>query len=197
VTGTGQDLPADQSRRRRSTVRRGVTIGAIVVLVVVLVVGAAALWPFVFPSSDEPFTDGPVVALGGNEARVERAAGIVEASASERPLVLSAGSIEAGAELGIGCDPPAVLCVEPRPSNTFGEARMVAAMAADHGWREVTVVTDPFHLTRSRLLFRRCLDVPVRVVASDTDAPFPGGRLARPARELASATASFVVHWDC
>jgi uncharacterized SAM-binding protein YcdF (DUF218 family) len=164
---------------------------------VVLVAGATALWPFVFPSSDEPFAGGPVVALGGNEARVERAAGIVETSTSERALVLSAGSIEAGEELGIACDPPAVLCVQPRPNNTFGEARMISAMVAVHGWDEVTVVTDPFHLTRSRLLFRRCLDVPVRVVASDTDAPFPGGRLARVARELASATASFVVQRDC
>jgi uncharacterized SAM-binding protein YcdF (DUF218 family) len=159
--------------------------------------GLLALWPFAFPTSDEPFDDGPVVALGGNEARVTRAADLVEGASNPRVLVLSAGSIDAGRMLGIDCDPPRVRCVDPQPSNTFGEAVMVDAMVAEHGWEQVTVVTDPFHLTRSRLLFRRCLEVPVRLVATETDAPFPGGRLPRAVRELTSAAASFVVQRDC
>jgi uncharacterized SAM-binding protein YcdF (DUF218 family) len=170
---------------------------ALLAVVVVLVGLLAALWPFLFPTSDEPFPDGPVIALGGNVARVSTSAELVDGADELRELVLSAGSIGAAAKLGIACDPPAVQCVSPAPMNTFGEAILVDRMVADHGWERVTVVTDPFHLTRTRLLFRRCLDVPVRVVGTDTDDPFPTGRLFRASRELASATASFVVQRDC
>jgi uncharacterized SAM-binding protein YcdF (DUF218 family) len=169
----------------------------LLVLAVVLVAVSVALWPFLFPTSDEPFVDGPVVALGGNEARVTASAELVDAADEPRELVLLADSIVAAAELGIACDPPAVHCVFPEPMNTFGEAILVDRMVGDRGWKQVTVVTDPFHVTRSRLLFHRCLDVPVRVVAIETDDPFPTGRLFRASRELASATASFVVQRDC
>jgi uncharacterized SAM-binding protein YcdF (DUF218 family) len=163
----------------------------------VLLVFLVALWPFLFPTSDAPFHDGPVVALGGTEVRVTTSAELLDAVGGRRELVLSAESVAHGEGLGIDCDPPAVHCVHPEPRNTFGEAILVDRMVGDRGWEQVTVVTDPFHVTRSRLLFRRCLDVPVRVVATETDDPFPTGRLFRASRELASATASFVVQRDC
>jgi uncharacterized SAM-binding protein YcdF (DUF218 family) len=186
-------MQAEPRTRRRSTWVRAVTV----VGVLVLFCGVFAAWPFLFPTSDEPFYDGPIVALGGNPARVATAAELAAATTPPREVVLLADAIDAGEELGLACDPPRVHCVYPDPVNTFGEAILVDEMAGERGWDRVTVVTDPFHLTRSRLLFDRCLDVPVRLVASDTDDPFPTGRLFRAARELASAAASFVVQRGC
>jgi uncharacterized SAM-binding protein YcdF (DUF218 family) len=177
--------------------RRYVAVLVPPVVLVLLLGAAAALWPFVFPSGDEPFGDGPVVALGGNVPRVERAVAIVDETGAPRPLVLSAGSIEAGRQLGIACRPPEVLCIEPVPHNTYGEARTVAVLQGEHGWANVTAVTDPFHLTRSRLLFERCVDVPVRVVVSGPETRSRPHRLLVAVRELASAAASFVVQRSC
>jgi uncharacterized SAM-binding protein YcdF (DUF218 family) len=49
-----------------------------------------------------------------------------------------------------------VICFEPRPFSTRGEARAVAALARRHGWTKLVVVTSTFHVTRARMLFRRC-----------------------------------------
>jgi uncharacterized SAM-binding protein YcdF (DUF218 family) len=49
-----------------------------------------------------------------------------------------------------------VLCFQPNPFSTQGEARAVARLARAHGWSRVVVVTSTFHVTRARMLFRRC-----------------------------------------
>jgi uncharacterized SAM-binding protein YcdF (DUF218 family) len=49
-----------------------------------------------------------------------------------------------------------VLCFSAVPYNTRGEARTVSRLAREHRWRSVVVVTSTFHVTRARMLFRRC-----------------------------------------
>jgi uncharacterized SAM-binding protein YcdF (DUF218 family) len=49
-----------------------------------------------------------------------------------------------------------VICFEPRPFSTRGEARAIGRLARQHGWNAVVVVTSTFHVTRARMLFRRC-----------------------------------------
>jgi uncharacterized SAM-binding protein YcdF (DUF218 family) len=49
-----------------------------------------------------------------------------------------------------------VLCFEPRPFSTQGEARTIARLARERGWSRVVVVTSTFHVTRARMLVRRC-----------------------------------------
>jgi hypothetical protein len=166
--------------------------------VLALLGAGVALWPFLFPTSDDPFGEGPIVALGGNPSRPATAVELATASEPPRPLVFSSTAIvEARRDHGVACDPPAVSCMHPQPVNTYGEALGVAELVEDHGWSQVTVVTSPHHVTRTRLLFRRCLDVPVRVVASDEPPPAPLVRARLAVRELASAAASFVVQRGC
>jgi uncharacterized SAM-binding protein YcdF (DUF218 family) len=59
-----------------------------------------------------------------------------------------------------------VLCFDAVPYSTRGEARTVARIARDQGWKSVVVVTSTFHVTRAKLLFRRCLEIPVFVVGT-------------------------------
>ncbi|MHB8468474.1 MAG: YdcF family protein [Gaiellaceae bacterium] len=49
-----------------------------------------------------------------------------------------------------------VLCFEAKPYSTRGEAETVARIAAARGWTSIVVVTSTFHVSRARLLFRRC-----------------------------------------
>jgi uncharacterized SAM-binding protein YcdF (DUF218 family) len=61
-----------------------------------------------------------------------------------------------------------VICFDPLPYSTQGEARAVHRLAAKLRWRSVVVVTSTFHVTRAKLLFRRCLDIPVFVVGASS-----------------------------
>jgi hypothetical protein len=177
------------SRRARWV---GVSVATILVLTLVL-----AIVPFLFPRSDLPFEQGPVVALGGNPARAVTAADIVEDPAARRPLLLSAWQETDSRATGLRCQAEGITCVDPVPVITYGEARVVGELARQHGWTQVTVVTSEHHVTRSRLLFERCVDVPVAVLAGPRDEHRWPARILRAFRELTSASVSFLVHRDC
>jgi hypothetical protein len=49
-----------------------------------------------------------------------------------------------------------VLCFTAHPFSTQGEARTVAKLARANGWHRLVVVTSTYHVTRARMLFRRC-----------------------------------------
>ena len=59
------------------------------------------------------------------------------------------------------------LCLRPQPDNTRAEARAVAGLVESRRWQKVVVVTSSFHVTRSRLLFRRCLDAEVSMMGGE------------------------------
>jgi uncharacterized SAM-binding protein YcdF (DUF218 family) len=62
----------------------------------------------------------------------------------------------------------AVVCFEARPYSTRGEAETVARLAARRHWRRVVVVTSNFHITRARMLFRRCYHGSLWMVPAST-----------------------------
>jgi uncharacterized SAM-binding protein YcdF (DUF218 family) len=51
-----------------------------------------------------------------------------------------------------------VLCFHSEPSTTRGEARAIAGMAEQHGWRSVILVTTPDQASRATLRASRCYD---------------------------------------
>jgi uncharacterized SAM-binding protein YcdF (DUF218 family) len=58
------------------------------------------------------------------------------------------------------------VCFDAVPFSTQGEARTIARLARERGWRSVVVVTSRFHVTRAHMLFRRCLELPLYVVGT-------------------------------
>jgi uncharacterized SAM-binding protein YcdF (DUF218 family) len=157
-------------------------LGAVAVILAVGVGFVGRL--FSSPASAEPFDDGPIVVLGGGGP--ERLATAMAIRGDDRRLLLvSAEAIERFEAAGGSCDDAEVACLLPEPPTTHGEARTVGALARQLGWPHVTVVTSDFHTTRTRLLFDRCVDVPVVVVPASTD-PDLGERLYRIARETAA-----------
>jgi uncharacterized SAM-binding protein YcdF (DUF218 family) len=59
-----------------------------------------------------------------------------------------------------------VTCFQPHPATTRGEAEQVRDMARQHGWTSVVVVTSTYHVSRARMIFERCLDGTLYVVAA-------------------------------
>ncbi|TMM14718.1 MAG: hypothetical protein E6F98_03520, partial [Actinobacteria bacterium] len=49
-----------------------------------------------------------------------------------------------------------VICFQATPYSTRGEAETVTRLAERDGWNRLVVVSSTYHLTRARMLFRRC-----------------------------------------
>lgn len=49
-----------------------------------------------------------------------------------------------------------IICFNPIPGNTRGEAEFASRLARQHGWHSVVLVTTAQQNTRARLLMRRC-----------------------------------------
>lgn len=65
------------------------------------------------------------------------------------------------------CARPRAVCFRANPFTTRGEAEHVGRLAAARGWRTLLIVTSTYHVTRARLLYDRCVDGRVDVVAAD------------------------------
>jgi uncharacterized SAM-binding protein YcdF (DUF218 family) len=145
-----------------------------------------------WPRDDIPDEPDAIVVLGG--VGIERAQlGIELSERYDAALVLSSSAGWFAWHLGVRCGEDA-LCIKPDPESTVGEARAVAALAAEHGWRHVTVVTSDFHTTRSRLLFRQCLGDAVSVVGARS---LEGRGVGAYAREAVGVLAGQTVRRAC
>lgn len=99
----------------------------------------------------------PSAALRG---RMQRAVALYRQGFAPRIVVTGgvgdAGIAEAavmqGIAVGLGV-PEAAIVLEPGATRTVESARAVGAICRNAGWRSVIVVSDPFHLWRSALLF--------------------------------------------
>ena len=76
------------------------------------------------------------------------------------PVVVRSTTAERAAA---GClsdlaDTVTVMCIHPEPYTTRGEARAIAALAAEHGWRSMILVTTRDQAWRARVRVSRCFD---------------------------------------
>jgi uncharacterized SAM-binding protein YcdF (DUF218 family) len=141
----------------------------VAVAVVVLFVGASVrlfVWP---PTSSVPARADAVALLsGGAGDRLPTAQRLVARGVAP-VLVIPNGRDPKWAAANHLCNqrqPFEVLCPDPAPNTTRGEAEVIGRLAADRRWRRVVVVTSRYHVTRAGMLVRRCVDGSVSVVAS-------------------------------
>jgi len=59
-----------------------------------------------------------------------------------------------------------VICFQPDPTTTRGEAEEFGRLARQHNWHSVLVVTSVYHVSRARLIVDRCMPGTVRMVAT-------------------------------
>lgn len=132
-----------------------------------------ALYLFVWPSQDDPRRAAAIIVLAGDGAhRFPRALELARAGVAP-VLVVSDGAHSDWAPARKLCAHPRghgfrVICLRPAPYSTRGEARGALELAERYRWRSLLVVTSTYHLFRSRLLFKRCLDGHARVYATGT-----------------------------
>jgi uncharacterized SAM-binding protein YcdF (DUF218 family) len=126
---------------------------------------ALDIYLFLTPRLDRPAHDDAVIVLAGDRTpRLDRGLTLIRAGVA-RTLVISDGHDPHWPAANRLCDHGLggvrVICFRPRPYSTRGEARRFARLARENAWRSVAVTTSTFHVTRARMLFRRC--VPGRV----------------------------------
>jgi len=59
-----------------------------------------------------------------------------------------------------------VICFQPSPATTRGEAEEIGRLAKAHHWTSIMVVTSIYHVSRARLIVERCLPTRVEMVAA-------------------------------
>lgn len=59
-----------------------------------------------------------------------------------------------------------VICFQPSPRTTQGEAEEIGRLAAQRHWRSIIVVTSKYHISRARLIVDRCVSGRVLMVAA-------------------------------
>lgn len=142
-------------------------------LALVLLWLAACFLVVVEPSVNRPVHSDAILVLGPPlvDGRLDEALRLAEAGYAGT-VAISIGW-DKGRRKIAACanDNPAyqVICFEPSPPTTRGEAEEIGDLARAHHWSSVLVVTSRYHVSRARLIVRRCMPGTVRVVGVRSD----------------------------
>lgn len=153
---------ADQGGKRRRFFRAGRRrwlIAAAVLVAFVLV----TVRLFVFPARGAPAHVGAIVLLAGDGNTYGTALGLAREGRASA-LVVSTGRLGFGGPCPSRTSAPMVICFQPNPGNTRGEAQYIGKLAARYHWNSVVLVTPPTQDTRARLLVKRCFSGSVYVI---------------------------------
>ena len=128
---------------------------------------------FVFPARGMPAQVDAIVTLDGPAYSSRLATALRLAHERRAPTLL----ISLGTKLsGPSCPPPVpdvkVICFNPSPATTQGEAEFAGRLARQDHWKSVALVTVAPQDTRARLRMSRCFSGRIYVVA----APLPIGQ---------------------
>lgn len=134
-------------------------------LIFVLAFAAATARLLVWPVQGMPARAGAIVMLAGPGDRLPVA---VRLASEHRAsvLVVSRGHLGYGGPCPSAIAGVTIICFDPDPSNTRGEAEFVSRLARERGWRSLALVTTPEQDTRARLLMHRCYAGSVYVVTA-------------------------------
>jgi len=122
------------------------------------------------PSVNKPVRSDAILVLGPPlvDGRLDEALRLAAAHYADT-VVISIGWAK-GLQRVAACanENPAyrVICFQPKPTTTRGEAEEIGSLARAHHWSSVLVVTSKYHVSRARLIVRRCMPGTVRMVAT-------------------------------
>jgi uncharacterized SAM-binding protein YcdF (DUF218 family) len=143
--------------------RRRKLLAVVAVLVVVFAVATVRL--FVRPDQGMPAQVSAIVMLNGPGDRLGTTLDLARQHRAPF-VVISRGSPAFGH--GSDCAPhiprEKIICFDPNPSTTKGEAEFVGRLARQYRWRSLVLVTSTPQDSRARLRVERCFAGPVYVV---------------------------------
>jgi hypothetical protein len=134
-----------------------------VAITALLAFGAVTARLFVWPAQGMPHRVSAIVMLAGPGDRLNAALALARQHRAPT-LVISQG------ELGYGGPCPAVtpgvklICFDPDPGDTRGEAEFVGRLAKQYHWGSVVLVTTRVQDTRARVVVGRCFSGPIYVM---------------------------------
>ena len=132
------------------------------VVILVLVSAAATARVLVWPAKGMPAHVDAIVLMAGPGDRISVA---LQLARQQRAAVLVVSQGQHG--YGGPCLPAMpgvkVICFEPDPGNTRGEAEFVGRLAQRYRWRSLVLVTSDEQDTRARVIMRRCFSGSVYV----------------------------------
>ncbi len=130
-----------------------------------VIFGAVTARLFVWPTRGMPAHVSAVVMLAGPGDRL----GLALRLARERRapfLVVSRGHDGYGGPCPRPVPQVRLICFEPSPASTRGEAEFVGRLARKYDWRSVTLVTTTVQDSRARERVARCFAGPVYVMTT-------------------------------
>jgi hypothetical protein len=133
------------------------------VLVVLVMFGAATARLFVWPARGMPAHVSAIVMLAGPGDRLPEAVRLAREHRAPM-LVVSRGHEGYGGPCPAKIPGITLICFEPSPSSTQGEAEVLGRLAERYHWRSVVLVTSRAQGTRARLRVERCFRGGVYVV---------------------------------
>ncbi len=138
--------------------------------IVVAALGLATARLFVWPRQGMPTHVDAIVMMNGPGHRLQAAEELAWAHRTQM-LVVSRGTPYWGHGSACAARIPAVkvICFDPSPATTRGEAEFAGRVARQYHWRSVALVTTPDQVTRARIRMRRCFQG--RVYVSTTALP--------------------------
>jgi uncharacterized SAM-binding protein YcdF (DUF218 family) len=149
----------------------------LVALDTVLVFAAATYKLFVRPHSDPVQRSDAVVVIAGRPFRLSKGIELVREGIA--PVLIVSNPKGAWPYLWTAPDicngakrPFEVICFRPKPESTQGEARAVQRIAAARHLRSLIVVTSTFHVSRARLIMRRCFHGRLSVIGTPLADPW-------------------------
>ena len=162
--GGGGRRRAGRHRRPSRYLRRVV----IVILVLIFAFTAATMRLLVWPVQGMPAQVSAIVMLAGPGDRLPVALRLA-ADGRAKVLIVSRGAHGYGSPCPPRPSGVLLICFEPDPADTQGEAEFVGRLADRYGWSSVDLVVSRTQATRARLLLEHCFSGPVYV----TTAPLP------------------------
>jgi hypothetical protein len=125
---------------------------------------------FVLPPQGMPAHVDAIVMLGGRGDRLGAATRLALAH-SAPTIVISTPTPLHGRSSGCGYPMPRVrvICFNPDPKSTRGEAEYVGRLARRYDWHSIVLVTIAPQNRRARMRFERCYSGRIYAI----DAPFP------------------------
>ncbi len=134
-------------------------------LAVIVAFSLATARLFVWPAHGAPARVDAIVMLAGPGDRLPAAMQLAKEQRAP-VLVVSRGRDGYGGPCPRATRGVRVICFEPTPGDTRGEAEFVGRLATQRSWRSVILVTTRGQDTRARITMRRCFGGSIYVITA-------------------------------
>ncbi len=182
------------SKRRTRRIIAG-SLVSVAVLAFALLTNQWFLSPAV---AAEPLEADAIIVLAGGGDRTGKGAELAEAGLAPVIVYADPGRDQGSVTANRYCNgreslPVEVICVDPQPAKTQGEARAATLLAEQRGWENLIVVASTDQITRARRLFDRCGDAELQMV----DVAHTSSPLTRSVYEWGATLKSVTVKRGC